>query len=216
MKNYSETHVITAVTESKEWYEVRCRSHCIGVKQKYGVKPKVGDKITIYSTSAFGTVRGIDINDKSLFSKTDMELEAYRIRKLEEYQQKQIEDFKKNEATLDAQYAALPQFFKDRIDRFRSNNPNFRVEFESYEMFCCNEALKIADKLKTSKEVRSFIVKPTDQQMALVPNLDNGHSGNTFGCACHLAIVYLDMPEAVSKVHGSLSPLVGSKAFGDI
>jgi hypothetical protein len=30
-----------------------------------------------------------------------------------------------------------------------------------------------------------------DEQKKLVPGLDDGHSGNTFGMACRLAIAYL-------------------------
>jgi hypothetical protein len=32
-----------------------------------------------------------------------------------------------------------------------------------------------------------------DEQKSLVPGLDDGHSGNTFGVACRLAIFYLPM-----------------------
>jgi len=216
MKDHIETNEITSVSESDEWFSVRCGSLGLGVKKKYGITPKIGDTITIYSKNIFGIIRGIDINGQSLFYKTDEELEAHRIRESEKYKQKQIDDFEKNKSNLDAQYSDLPQIFKDRIDRFRVNNPNFRVEFESYEMFCCTEALKIAEALKTVSEVKSFYEKPFDQQIKLVPTLDNGHSGNTFGCACQLAGIYLEAPEYISKVHGSLSALVGSEAFGDI
>lgn len=49
-----------------------------------------------------------------------------------------------------------------------------------------------------------------EEQREVVPNLNDGHSGNTFGCACALAFAYLDCPENVPKMHGALSPLVGS------
>lgn len=46
---------------------------------------------------------------------------------------------------MDVDYENLPDAFKKRIDRFRANNPDFRFEFESYELFCCMEAVKIAE-----------------------------------------------------------------------
>jgi hypothetical protein len=55
-----------------------------------------------------------------------------------------------------------------------------------------------------------------EEQLKAVPTLSDGHSGNTFGCACMLARLQLECPERVYELHGSLSPLVGSKDFGDI
>jgi len=66
------------------------------------------------------------------------------------------------------------------------------------------------------EEVKSFWDADWDKQMKLVPTINDGHSGNTFGCACKLAVLYLESPELVARIHGSLSPLVGSEAFGDI
>ena len=106
--------------------------------------------------------------------------------------------------------------FKARIDRFWRNNPDFRVEYENYEMFCCTQAVGIADAMKTPEGVQNFKTKQWDEQKALFPELSDGHSGNTFGCSVALAYWYLSQPENVTKAHGALSPLVGSEAYGDI
>ena len=216
MKLHSETNTITDVSESNGWYSVRCGSMGTGVNSKYGVIPKVGDIMTVHSTTMFGTIRGIEINGKMLFFKSDQELEDHRKKELQKYEQKKIDDFVKNKSKLDLEYESLPQVFKDRIDRFRTNNPDFRVGFESYELFCCTEAVNIAESLKTVEEVKLFWDLSYDKQLKLVPALNDGHSGNTFGCACKLAVLYLESPEMVARIHGSLSPLVGSATFGDI
>ena len=52
-----------------------------------------------------------------------------------------------------------------------------------------------------------------DKQKMIVP-IDDGHSGNTFGCAVMLAILYVTSPEYIIKAHGALAPLVGCEAYG--
>jgi hypothetical protein len=79
-------------------------------------------------------------------------------------------------------------------------------------LFCCTEAVKIANACKTVENVDKFY----NGKSELVPDLNDAHSGNTFGCACLLAKLHLQSPELVYKVHGALSELVGSKDYGDV
>lgn len=210
----SETMKITEVTESDEWYYLMCDGTGTGLKKKHGLIPSVGDELTIhYVNGPFTQIRGMDVNGVRAFYKTDEELEAHRINQKAKYEQDQRDEFEKNKEELDRQYDGLPDVFKARIDRFRANNPNFRVEYERYEMFCCTEAVKIAEACKTPDEVKAFKDKSYEEQRSVI---DEGHSGNTFGCAVSLAYIYLSEPESVAKVHGALSPLVGSEAYGDV
>jgi hypothetical protein len=161
-------------------------------------------------------IRGVDINNVQIYYKSDEDLERERREWLVNNEKEKQERFEKCKAELDAKYEALPQVFKARIDRFRENNPDFRKDYEQYEMFCCEQAIEIATALKTADAVRLFWDKTWEEQKAEVPTIDEGHSGNTFGASCSLAIVYIESPEFVSKVHGALSPLVGSVEYGDI
>jgi hypothetical protein len=52
------------------------------------------------------------------------------------------------------------------------------------------------------------------QRQKQLLGMANGHSGNTFGCALHLAFVYTEAPEFVVEQHGALTPLVGCEAYG--
>jgi hypothetical protein len=55
------------------------------------------------------------------------------------------------------------------------------------------------------------------RQKSLMPGFDDGHSGNTFGSAVNLATLWLlGAEEAVVRRYGSLAPLVGSDAYGDV
>lgn len=52
-----------------------------------------------------------------------------------------------------------------------------------------------------------------EEQKILVPGLDDGHSGNTFGMSVYLAYWYLTKKDNVTKIQGALSPIVGSKEY---
>jgi len=61
----------------------------------------------------------------------------------------------------------------------------------SYNNFCCEQGILIAESLRIKEKIMEFYKMEWDEQKKLVPGLDEGHSGNTFGMACKLAITYL-------------------------
>lgn len=205
---------IENVEESDNMFFIRMSDGwSFGFEKKHGVIPVIGDSIKIYTASGIGSpIRGVDLNGKPVYYKSDEQLEQERQEWLDNNSKEKQEEFNKNRATMDLDYLMLPENFKLRIDRFRNNNPDFRVNYESYELFCCKEAVKIAKACETPEKVKEF----RDGKSYLVPNLDDGHSGNTFGCACSLAYLHLTNPEFVYKQHGALSPLVGSEEYGDV
>ena len=115
---------------------------------------------------------------------------------------------------MDSDYDGLPIIFRLRIDKFRNANPRFRVDYECYELFCCMEAVNIAKAVKTKEALDDFCKLAYEQQKEIVPDLSDGHSGNTFGMACRLAYWYLNNPDNILKEHGALTPLVGCDAYG--
>ena len=216
-KNYQETNVITNVVECEDGYSIT--QDCLGcfLSKSYGVVPKVGDKLTVHTKGgAFGNIRGMDLNGVKVFYKTDEELENERVEWLRKNEENKQQKFKENVAIMDEQYNALPDCFKQRIDRFRNNNERFRIDYEEYELFCCEQAIVIAEACKTPEGIKEFSSKKWEEQLAQAPKLSHDHTGNTFGAACKLAYWYLCNPENVVKQHGSLSPLVGSAEYGDI
>lgn len=55
-----------------------------------------------------------------------------------------------------------------------------------------------------------------EESRALMPEYDDELSGNMFGCACNLAMLWLvHGEEAVVRQYGALAPLVGSDEYGD-
>ena len=181
--------------------------------------PQEGDKVRLYGKGFGYTVRGIDIQPAGkdwieIYYRTEDEEERHQQWVATEKLRKQAE-FIKNKADLDERVAKLPQEFQDRIQRFRDKNPEFRVEFESYELFCCEEAVKIYNALKDPDKIMAFFNMPIEDQKAAVPDVKySEHSGNPFGCAVTLAGRYATRPQFLKFAQGSLAPLVGSEEFG--
>lgn len=157
------------------------------------------------------------LNEISKIYEPKEQIEQERVKRLANHEKEKQTKFKEQKAQLDKDYDALPPAFQARIDRFRKNNPRFRIDYESYEIFCCKEAVKIAKACKTPQDVEKFKHLNYNKQREIA-DIDNGHSDNTFGCAVNLAYWYLkeSISITVAKLHGSLSPLVGSEAFGDV
>ena len=205
---------IERVKDYRDYYEIMFdRCVCCTLDKKYRIIPKVGQVIETYG--AFGqTIQGICINGKTAFFKGEIQLENERQRLLKLEEEKEIKNFKLSKNKLDADYESLPDVFKKRIDILRQNNKLFRQKYEPYEMRCCIDAVKIAEALKTVDEYNKFVRLAYDKQMKRVKDLDDGHSGNSFGCACQLAYYYITDPAYVYKAHGALCPLVGCKNYG--
>lgn len=193
-----------------------------------GPEVKVGDTIGIYGPM-FGIRYGWSLNGVVVEWQTPLERIAERISGVAAYDREQRERFAAEKPKLDEQFAALPESFQRRITRRRENNPSFRVEFESYELFVCTQAVAFAEQAKTKggddpvgwlKWWASLNEKEHDydlkRQRSEMPAMDDGHSGNTFGAAVVLAEQYLNWPDGVDKIRGALSPLVGSLDYGDV
>lgn len=182
-----------------------------------GIVPQAGQIARFYGRGIGYIVRGLAIDGRIVFYRSDAGEERRFRQEIEENDQRRRTQFETERTRLDADYAALPAPFRARLDRFRTNNPDFRWRFEPYELFVCQEAVKIADALQTTEAVKAFPDMSSDEQAQRVPSVAfDEHSGNTFAMACALAYWYLKNPEQVAYMHGALSPLVGSETYGDI
>jgi hypothetical protein len=113
---------------------------------------------------------------------------------------------------FEARVALLPEAFQRRIAYFLAGVPRWGADHGGYELFCCEEAVKIIGACKTSAEVSAF-AKDDARQSAVLGDTLTEHSGNTFGAACMLAQASLQGVE-LWKVHGALCPLVGCEGYG--
>lgn len=179
-----------------------------------GVEPKRGDEARLYGRGIGYPVRGLFVNGRKVFYRTREEEEERHRRWVADKERMDKERFEKIRSDLDAQYNALPTIFKERIDGFRQHNRDWRWKNEEYEMTVCVDAVNIAKTLLDEAKVRDFADQPWEVQRKIVPELSEGHSGNSFGAACQLAVIYIAQPELVPKAHGALCPLVGCKEYG--
>jgi hypothetical protein len=167
-----------------------------GVKPPEGVKIKVGDTIRFYGRGAGhvgGRSNGWALNGQLMEWKTPWERFADRVQWLANYDREKRERFAKERDEMDARYEALSDPLKARIDSFRAESADFRIDSESYEMYACVDADLIANLLRPRVEagedpdalVDEFKDLPWEKQVEA--GVQEGHSGNTFGGACALA-----------------------------
>ena len=186
------------------------------------VVPKVGDRITFWGTQGFA-FRGVAVNDTVFFYRSETEDKKYHRELVNQRKLEQKREYDQKKAEYETRIAALPPIFRERIAGYFKRNPEF-WEFLPYELFTCEEAVKIAEALRGEvllgkqplAAVKDFYDLPIEEQKARIPTLQlDQHSGNTFGSACMLARVYLEKPEYIPKMRGAMAPLVGSKEYGD-
>lgn len=211
-----EDHLIESVKRGKGGWEISHSDHLIfWIPEEHGVKPRKGQTARFYGRGFGSVVRGVDINGVEVYYRTPDEQAKKDQEWSENWHREKLEKFEATgRAELDAQYAALPLVFQQRLDRFRRNNPFFRWEHEAYEMSCCVDAVKIADVCPTFEDVKAFHALPWEHQKERVPDLSDGHSGNSFGMACRLASLYVDNPRMVPLEHDALCGLVGCNEYG--
>lgn len=178
------------------------------------IVPKPGMEARFYGRGIGYIVRGLTLNGTIVFYRTEAEEEARHKQWCEDQDKAKRADFEKNREQMDADYNALPEVLRRRIDKFRKNNPDFRWDFEPYEMFCCKQAVVFFEALKTEAAIRAFHAMPYEEQRKAVPGMNDGHSGNTFECAVALALDLATVPENAAKRYGALAPLVGSEKYG--
>lgn len=211
-----EDSVIDEVREHSDSYELKHGGWVILCPKVDGLPaPRVGETLRLYGRGIGFTVRGIVVGGRVYRYLTEDE-DADRHE--QENRAREAEREQKLAETMDdtdRRIAALPIFFRERIAKFqRDGGHEFRRDFEPYELFCCEQAVAIAEALRTSEAIVAFHAERWEEQKRLVPSLSDGHSGNTFGMACVLARTYVEQPEAVAKLHGALTPLVGCDAYG--
>ena len=168
--------------------------------------------------SNFSLVRGVEINGKRLFYTTKEQAEQEQREYVENRRRKQQAELDEQRADRDQRRSALPEPLRARLDRYESRNPDWRRDYESYELFVCEQAAILAA-LPKSGDIGEwydrFRALSYKQQKAAWPGLSDDHSGNTFDAARVLAY-QLDMGrrDAIVNGHGAMTPLVGCEDYG--
>lgn len=195
---FEEAKLAKVRREGETWVITREDGWTMGCDD-YDGTPQPGDIARFYGRGWGYPVRGLVIAGKTVFYRTPEEQAEEHRRMVAAMDQEKRDRFEEQRANLDASFERLPLVFQRRIERFRRNNPDFRWEHEDYEMFCCEQAVVLAETLGSKEAIAEFHQASWDEQRERVPGLSDQHSGNTFGKACQLAIFYLDNPVAKDK-----------------
>lgn len=209
-----EEVTINNVTKSTSGWEIqRSDGWSFFVPADSPVEPQVGHVARFYGRGIGFTVRGLVIDGRTVFYRTVDEQRAKEAEEAVARAMKQQADYEAAKPKNDERIAALPAVLRDRILRFREKTERFGPEFEGYELFCSEQATLIFNALKDEENIKTFAKFDWENQKAAVPELSDGHSGNTFGFAVLLARLLATTPERCADVPGAMSPLVGSDAY---
>lgn len=212
--NQFEECSLNQVEDHGDGYTFSTESGCIAVDKAGDFEPKVGMKVRFYGKGFGFPVRGIFVNGHKFYYRTEAEEEQRHQNWVRDSNNKKKAEFEANKKETDRRVAALPEVYQRRLNKFRTANPDFRWNYEPYELFCCEQSLVLADALKTPEALLEWNKKEYKEQMAAVPGLSDEHSGNTQGASVRLAYHYLTNQENVYLEHGALVQLVGCKAYG--
>lgn len=213
-------HDIAVTQQSTGAWTIGADGWSLLVIDEYGTKaPVVGDTLRVFGEGFGYTVRGIGLHvrDGALLAlyryQTEDESERAHEHAVADSKAKRRAEWEAKKVETAAAIKALPKPFQDRIEFFM-RDPAWGPDFGPYELFCCTEAVKIADALGTDEKIIAWHGLGWDEQKAAVPAISGDHSGNTFGTACVLARLYVKDPTLVPKMHGAMCPLVGCKDYG--
>jgi hypothetical protein len=218
-----EEHVLEKVDEDDDSFTLSFDDGtCIGLAKSYGVVPLAGQTIRTYGRGFGWPCRGVAVNGVIAYHRTPAEQEAKQRADIEDSKARKRAKFEDDREGNDRRIAALPSVFRERFARFLRNNPDFRWEFEGYELFCCEDAVRLAARAKEMAQyatpaawIREFAKASSDTQKKLAPAMKiEDHSGNTFGFTCQLAHAYLEDESLVPRMHGALANLVGCEEYG--
>jgi hypothetical protein len=210
-----EAHIIKSFNQETGGYSLTFDNGWSFWMPEVGFAPEVGQTAKLYGRGTGYTVRGLVVNDRVVFYRTEAQQEELHRKEQAEREAKKRTDYDAKADDYNRRVSALPPPFTARINGFRNWKPEtWKYDYEPYELFTCEQAVEIANALKTPDEISRFHKLEFVEQKKLVPALSDDHSGNTFGAACHLASIYLTKPDLIPSAHGALCPLVGCKDYG--
>lgn len=211
---FEDDIIATVEPDGGGWAIGRANGWSFYVPETSPVTPKVGDAIRFYGRGIGYPVRGLTINGATVFYRTREQHRLDQEQEQERSDQRRRAQFEQQRSEHDQRITALPAVMRERIAKFQAFSPDWRWQHEGYELFTCEQAVLIADALKTPDAVAEFQKEAWDEQKRIVAGLSDGHSGNTFDAACFLAKCLLTDPALVTQAHGALATLVGCKEYG--
>lgn len=118
-----------------------------------GAVPQAGSVMRVYGRGFGYRHRGVFIDGVEMATyRSDEDQRARVQQQADEADEKRRAEFEEEREGMDRRFDALPEPFRKRIQRRRDNNPDFRWKFEGYEMMCCEEAVKFAERARDAEK----------------------------------------------------------------
>jgi hypothetical protein len=179
--------------------------------------PGIGERGKCFGKGHGFPIRGLQCGERVYFYSTEKQFEKDRLKQIDKDKEKRKAKFQKGRKKFDARVKALPKEFQERMARFMKRK-DWDWEFGDYELFVCEDAVKLARSCNMSiKELKKFYKLGHEAQMKIAEKAGvrvGDHSGNTYAMAVNLAWLYIDRPTYVVKMHGAMCPLVGCQGYG--
>lgn len=219
--DYEDATVQKCVREEDGWNVTWLDGWSLFVADESGTMagPEPGTVLRMFGRGVGWPVRGIGLvagprHGGELVGlyryQTKEEYEADMEQRLREEKERRRKAWEDGKEAFAARVKALPEAFRERIEFFMRRQ-DWGPEFGGYELFSCEEAVKITKYVGHAGQIRAFYDDREAQKQA---GMSSDHSGNTFGTACLLATAFLRDPHLVPKMHGALCPLVGCHDYG--
>lgn len=217
---YQEWKLTKVEPGEKGWslYADGCGIFCPG--DLCSQAPAVGETARLYGKGFGYRVRGIVIEGRVYYYLPEAEDQKAQLDERLAAQRERMRELERDRPERDRRRAALPEVFRERLAEYERRNPMWRAEFEPYELSVCEDAVAVAKHCgepsspEALRALEAFRALEWQAQKAAIPTLFDGHSGNSWGCALHLAARYIQSPTYVRGAHGALCPLVGCKEYG--
>jgi len=210
-----QEYILHKVTKEREGWELNLDGSLIfWCPGDSPITPHKGVLARLYGDGFGGITRGLFLNGQKVFYRTEAEQKEKNRKDSELAQSEKRNKFEENKVSYFTRISKLPSVFQGRIAKFQNTNPDYDWNFGDYELFCCEQAVKLADYFKNDEALLAWDKLDYKEQEKQCPVLDKGHSGNTFEVSVRLSHWYLSNPENVIAEHGALTPLVGCKEYG--
>lgn len=183
---WSEAQKLTHVNENESGYVLSRGGRMFSAPKKLlgNAVPKVGDMVQLSMTDN-GVIRGLKLNGKEIYFKTNEQLQQERIDTLQKIREEKRAAFIAYEKHATRDYNSLHKCLRAEIDDLRAQGQEQREQWEPEVMFTLIEAMKIANTLKTPEAVKAFWNATYEKKQELVPTLSNDHfAHHTLELAC--------------------------------
>lgn len=190
-----QTHSLQKVeTASDGWYVTADWSCFVPRLRPDQLEPEVGDVLLTYGKGIGFDIQGMKLLKASgraevLWYRTAAQRVQHRCEYLARSEAKRLQEFLGSATETFAQMEKLPDDLRKQLVSKLDKDPSWAWEPMGlhYTLFAMREGVMLANKFSSIEDLESYYQASPEEQRTYVPELSDGHSGNTFGMAVSVA-----------------------------